>query len=222
MRIGIISRGNYGGRLARTLAQVKGFETSSASAPDDLPDFIEDPSAILDGIDERVFKCDLLFIYTLHPDITPGVLRLAGIHGVKAAIVAGSPALAGSQREISDIAEKYGMHIEVHEICCGMEECGNEVIDEFTSKIGSPRFEITIKGGVIGKVRVVRGAPCGSTWHAAVCLAGTRVADAPAKAGLLVQQYPCRAARGTSGGIHRAAKLHSLAVDRAVRAAGTK
>lgn len=218
MRIGIISRGKYGRRLALTLGQVAGFETSFASVPEDLPAFIEDPSSVLGGIDTQVFVCDLLITYTLHPDITPGVLRLAGEHGVKAVIVAGSPASAGSQRELSDMAAEYGMHIEVHEICCGIVECGNEVIDEFASKIGSPRFEISMKDGVIEKVKVVRGAPCGSTWHAALGLVGTSAGDAPAKAGLLVQQYPCRAARGICGGIHRAAKLHSDAVKTAIDA----
>lgn len=216
MKIGIISRGKYGRRLAQTLDQVTGFETIFAYVPEDLPDFIEDPSGILGGINEPVFGCDLLITYTMHPDITPGVLRLAGEHGVKAVIVAGSPARAGSQRELSDMARKYDLHVEVHEICCGIEECGNEVIYEFASTIGSPRFEITLEDDVIVKVKVVRGAPCGSTWHAALGLVGTPVCDAPAKAGLLVQQYPCRAARGISGGIHRAAKLHSDAVKKAI------
>jgi hypothetical protein len=47
-------------------------------------------------------------------------------------------------------------------------------------------------------------------------LVGTKIKEAPAKGGLLVQQYPCRAIRGTRGGIHKAAKLHKEAVEKAL------
>jgi len=40
------------------------------------------------------------------------------------------------------------------------------------------------------------------------------IEEAPAYAGLLVQQYPCRAVRGTAGGIHKAAQLHKKAVEK--------
>jgi hypothetical protein len=64
-------------------------------------------------------------------------------------------------------------------------------------------------------VEVLRGAPCGSTWHIAKGLVGAGIKDAPAKAGLLVQQYPCRAVRGVKGGIHKAGELHKKAVEMA-------
>jgi hypothetical protein len=47
-------------------------------------------------------------------------------------------------------------------------------------------------------------------------LIGTKVEDAPAKAGLLIQQYPCRAVRGQLGGIHDSAELHKKAMERAL------
>lgn len=89
-------------------------------------------------------------------------------------------------------------------------------MDEFASCFGRPEVKITTKGGIILNVEVVRGAPCGSTWHMAKALEGTSAKDAPAKAGLLVQQYPCRALRGIKGGIHKAAELHKEAVEKAL------
>ena len=73
------------------------------------------------------------------------------------------------------------------------------------------------KNGIISNIKVIRGAPCGSTWHMAENLIGSKTEDAPAKGGLLVQQYPCRAVRGTKGAIHKAAKLHKEAVEKALK-----
>jgi hypothetical protein len=49
-------------------------------------------------------------------------------------------------------------------------------------------------------------------------LIGTKIEDAPARAGLLIQQYPCRAVRGTLGGIHQSAEIHKDAVEKALGA----
>jgi hypothetical protein len=75
-------------------------------------------------------------------------------------------------------------------------------------------LEVTINEDKVEHVKVIRGAPCGSTWHMADGLKGVSLKDAPAKAGLLIQQYPCRAVRGNKGGIHESAKLHKDAVSK--------
>jgi hypothetical protein len=45
------------------------------------------------------------------------------------------------------------------------------------------------------------------------------VEEAPSMAGLFCQQYPCRAVRGTPGGIHTSGDLHKDAMERALRMA---
>jgi len=53
-------------------------------------------------------------------------------------------------------------------------------------------------------------------------LKGTSIIDAPAKAGLLIQQYPCRAVRGNQGCINESAQLHKDAVAKAIEKANLK
>ncbi len=213
--IGVIIRGKYGRRLIENIKKNSDFRISSIELPDSVPEFIDDPGEFLENlnIDKSIFSNDLVIAYTLHPDLTPEIIRLAGENGVGAMIIAGGAARAGGHSEIIELSKKYGMRVEVHEICCDIEKCGNEIVDEFASCFGKPEVKITTKNGLISNVEVVRGSPCGSTWHMAKSLAGTDVEDAPSKAGLIVQQYPCRAVRGIRGGIHKAAELHKKALE---------
>ncbi|MDD5474646.1 MAG: DUF166 domain-containing protein [Candidatus Methanoperedens sp.] len=216
--IGVITRGKYGHRLIENIKKNSDFKVSAIEIPESLPDFIEAPSDFLANLhlDKSIFSHDLIIAYILHPDLTPEIVRLAGEQGARAVIIAGGAARAGGHQELFSLSEKYNMHIEVHEICCDIEKCGDNVVDEFASCFGRPGLKITAKKGIVSNVEVIRGAPCGSTWHMAKGLVGTSVEDAPGKAGLLVQQYPCRALRGIKGGIHKAAKLHKKAVENAL------
>ncbi|VVB85261.1 Thymidylate synthase [uncultured archaeon] len=217
--IGVVTRGKYGRRLIENIKTNSDFSVSSIELPESLPDFIEDPQEFIASLnpDKKVLSSDIVIAYTLHPDITPEIVRLAGESGARAVIIAGGMSGAGGREELDELSKKYDMHIEVHEICCELEKSGNDVVDDFASCFGSPAVKITTKNGVISKVEVLRGAPCGSTWHMAKGLIGSGTKDAPARAGLLVQQYPCRAVRGTRGGIHKAAELHKKAVEKALR-----
>ncbi len=220
--IGVISRGKYGIRLIENIKKNSDFKVSSIELPDELPDFIESPAEYLNGLDfdRQIFSNDLIITYSLHPDLTPEIIRLAGEHGVRALIIAGAPARAGSISEIEKLSLKYNINIQIHEICCNIEQCGNDIIDEFASRFGKPEVSIMQDNGKITGVTVHRGAPCGSTWHMAKELAGTRINDAASRAGLLIQQYPCRAVRGTKGGIHKAAKLHKESIEKAIKECG--
>jgi hypothetical protein len=218
--IGVITRGKYGLRLIENIRKHSEFKVSSLELPETLPDFIEDPSEFVNGLDKSFFSNDLIITYTMHPDITPGIVRLAGQEGAKAVIIAGGLERAGGKDELSDISKKYGIHIEINEICCDIGSSRNNVVKEFISIFGRPHIKVTTKDGLISNIEVIRGAPCGSTWHMAKNLIGSKIHDAPAKGGLLVQQYPCRAIRGTKGGIHKAAKLHKEAVEKALNESG--
>lgn len=217
--IGVVIRGKYGRRLIENIEHNLDVRVSSIEIPESLPDFIEDPQDFVASLNlnRKVLSSDLVIAYVLHPDLTPEIIRLAGESGARAIIIAGGILNAGGREELEILSLKYGMHIEVHEICCEIEKCGNAVVDEFASFSGRPQVKITTKDGLISKVEVIRGAPCGSTQHMAKGLVGSGVKDAPAHAGLLVQQYPCRAQRGIKGGIHKAAQLHKNTVEKALR-----
>jgi hypothetical protein len=220
--IGVIARGKYGLRLIENIKNNSDFKVSSIEIPEELPDFIEAPKDFINGLDpdKSIFSNDLIIAYTLHPDLTPEIIRLAGENGASAVIIAGGAAMAGGGAEIQKLSLKYNIIIRIHEICCDIERCGDKTVDEFASYFGRPEVSITSKNGIITNVRIIRGAPCGSTWHMAKGLIGINTEDAPARAGLLIQQYPCRAQRGIKGGIHKAAKLHKGSIERALEKSG--
>jgi len=195
------------------------FKVSSRELPESLPDFIDSPAEFINAmnLDKTFFSKDLIITYIMHPDLTPEIVRLAGENGARAVIIAGGTAKAGSGDEILNLSKKYDLHIEIHDICCDIGQSNNYIINEFASNFGKPEIEITEKNGIISNIRVIRGAPCGSTLHMAKGLEGSRIEEAPSKGGLLVQQYPCRAIRGTKGGIHKAARLHKEAVEKALK-----
>jgi len=201
-----------------TILRHTDFQVVSVEVPEVLPDFIEDPEEFVKdlNLDPKIFQADLLILYTLHPDLTPEIVRMAGEMGVKAAIIPGGIGRAGSIGELEKIADKYGIHIEVDEICCTLEKCGIPEVDEFAKKLGRPELEVQTKDGRISRVNVLRGSPCGATWHAAEGVVGKSVAEAPSMTGLFCQQYPCRAVRGTPGGIHTSGDLHKDAMEKAL------
>lgn len=218
MLVGVVKRGKYGERLIETIRNRTDFQVVSAEVPQFLPDFIEDPREFVKGLnlDFRVFAADLMILYTFHPDLTPEIVRLAGSRGVKAVIIPGGIGRAGSIGELERIAEKYNIHIEVDEICCTLEECGVPAVDEFAKRLGKPELQVETRDGRISAVNVLRGSPCGATWHAATGLVGKTVDEAPSMTGLFCQQYPCRAVRGGPGGIHTSGDVHKDAMERAL------
>lgn len=218
MRVGVVARGKYGERLIETIKERTDFDVTSTTVPEFLPDFIEDPEEFVDQLDlnPEVFSSDLIITYSLHPDVTPELIIRAGKAGCKVVIIPGGLARAGSVPELQKIADRYGIYVEVDEICCTLEKCGVEALDQFAEKLGRPEIEVEVKEGCIAAVKVICGSPCGSTWHMARDVVGQRVKDAPPRAGLLCQMYPCRAVRGGDGGIHASADLHKYAMEKAL------
>ncbi|MEA3293710.1 MAG: DUF166 domain-containing protein [Euryarchaeota archaeon] len=219
LSIGVVTRGKYGIRLLDTITQYTGFTATSVSIPIILPKFIDDPASFVNGmgLNEKVLSSDLILTYSLHPDITPEVVLRAARAGSKAVLIPGGRSRAGDPCQLRRISEQYHIKLVIEEICCEIRDDTDSTINEFNSILGSPLLEVWVDDGIISDVRVIRGAPCGSTWWMAEQLKGVLVDEAPAKAGLLIQQYPCRAIRGTLGGIHRSAQLHKKAVEDAIR-----
>jgi len=219
LSIGVITRGKYGRRLLDTLAAHTKFKVTSADIPKTLPNLIDEPAPFVDNLDldTAVLSSDLLITYSLQPDITPEITRRAARSGAKAVIIPGSWSNAGDPWELERISKQYGTRILVEDICCEIGEDADLTVNKFASVLGRPLLEVQVVDGKVSDVKVICGAPCGSTWWMAEQLKGVPVSEAPARAGLLVQQYPCRAVRGTRGGIHRSAELHKQAVEDAIR-----
>jgi hypothetical protein len=213
--IGVITRGKYGHRLIEAIKEHSDFSVVTADLPEFVTLFIEDPDEFLEAInfDQRVFSAEIVITYSLHPDLTYSIAKLAAGAGVRSLIIPGGPSRA-SVHELNKISEASGMDIEVHEICCTLEP--NDFNRPFADIFGSPVLKVKTKDGKISDVEVIKGSPCGSTWYMAKEIVGVPVKDAPPKAGLLIQHYPCRAARGDLGGIHESGELHKQAFIKAV------
>lgn len=213
--IGVITRGKYGHRLIETVREHSDLSIVTADLPEFVPVFIEEPDEFLESLnfDRRVFSAEIIITYSLHPDLTSAIAKLAAEAGVRSLIVPGGPSRA-SIPELKKISEVSGMDIEVDEICCSLEP--NDFNRPFAELFGSPILKVKTQDGKIADVKVIKGAPCGSTWYMAKEIVGMEVKDAPPKSGLLIQHYPCRATRGELGGIHESGELHKQAFIKAL------
>lgn len=209
IKIGVIIRGKYGNRLIDAIKLKPNFKLFIAKIPKELPDFIEDPDEFLDEINFNfdVFKAEIIISYALHPDINLEIAEIAGMKNVNALIITKGESLFG---ELEKISKKYGIFIEVDSVCCSIKE--RPETKKFTQYFGTPAFKIKTDKDKIIKVEVVRCAPCGATEHVANNLIGVSIKDAPSKAGLLCQHYPCYAVRGIKKGIHESAEIHKQAM----------
>jgi len=86
---------------------------------------------------------------------------------------------------------------------------------------GAPAFAVEVVGGKIARIEVLRGAPCGATWDAALRVIDMPVEEAAVRIGLEVQ-YFCVAdpsdwdpISGKSA-VHFAGDVHKSALARAL------
>src|SRR5664279_2620939 len=120
--IGVITRGKYGHRLIETVKEHSDFSVVTADLPEFVPVFIEEPDEFMESInfDRRVFSAEIVITYSLHPDLTSSIAKLAAKAGVRSLIVPGGPSRA-SIPELNKLSEASGMNIDVDEICCSLE-----------------------------------------------------------------------------------------------------
>jgi hypothetical protein len=79
---------------------------------------------------------------------------------------------------------------------CSLEATGDPCIDDFASKFGKPQLVIKADR-YIKKVKVLRGAPCGSTNYIAKGLWSTPSEEAELVAAHKLHNYPCNASTST-------------------------
>ena len=121
-------------------------------------------------------KCDLVLSLGLPQELQMLIPSIAKRSRAKAVIVAvDDPRWVppGLRRQISDELEDLGIAYAFPKPLCELMKTGNKYIDEFAEYFGKAKLEIEVKGGVIRHVKVIRGAPCGSTWYIAEKLIGS-------------------------------------------------
>jgi hypothetical protein len=86
---------------------------------------------------------------------------------------------------------------------------------------GFPAFSVDVVDNRISRIEVVRGAPCGATWDAALRVAGLPVDEAAVRIGLVVQ-YFCVADPSAwdpisgKSPVHLAGEFHKAALKKAM------
>lgn len=208
MKIFILSSGEYGSKIVNGIA-THGFASNIIGihefpSADDLPEFIDDISSY---IPENIPESDLIIAVGLYGDINmviPEVVKKSGAKSVIAPIYHPKQLPLGLQNEIINELDD-NTTIVFPKPFCGLTPIGDEFIDKFTEVFGRPKFEIetdseseeTDLDSNISSIKVIRGAPCGSSWFIAENLNGVSVKDAEFEANNKLHNFPCVASMAT-------------------------
>lgn len=165
--------------------------------PEALPEIVENPEEIVRDFDLDG-DWDLVLFLGESPSafvLLPEIMKQVSAKAVIAPADDYSWLPKGLERQIRADVEALGKAIVIPRTFCTLTRSSFPAIDEFARYFGSPELKMEIEGGLVKTVEVLRGSPCGSTGHAARMLPGTRIEEAPRRAAILVQTYPCLASR---------------------------
>jgi len=110
----------------------------------DLPAVIDDPAPYLPRILPHV---DVLLAIGLHPDLLA--------------------ALPSLRNELQHSLDDLGVESAFPKPFCSLDATGSGLVESFVRRyqIGRPVIEVSLLGNRISEARVIRSAPCGSTWY---------------------------------------------------------
>ena len=210
IEVTVLLRGDWGERTASTLSSL-GIKVKTIHLSESVPLIIEEPEGTVPPLNG-----DVAISYALHPQLNLEVVRMACEGGLEAAILVGGPSFLPP--EAFEIANGSGVKILNPPLCCLMEDIDADTpaLKKLIERAGLPILRVDVERGIVKNVKVLRSAPCGSTYYMAENLPGTPIDEAPQKASLLVSYYPCRAPSGKEKGIHTSSELHAEAIRRAI------
>jgi NAD-dependent dihydropyrimidine dehydrogenase PreA subunit len=204
MRIFILSSGEYGFKIVNGIA-THGFAANILGihefpSSENLPEFIED---ISEYVPDNIPESDLIIAVGMIGDINmviPEVAKISGAKSIIAPIYRPQQLPYGLQNEIKSKLDK-NVTIIFPKPFCGLTPIGDEFIDKFAEVFGKPKLKIKTDSSSeeidansnIFSVKVIRGAPCGSTWFVAENIEGVPVKDAEFEANNKLHNFPCSA-----------------------------
>ena len=242
MRILALVHGQYGKRILGHLREraPAGWQIHSLSAPRALPLIVDEPA---DYLPPRLPPADLvLHMAETSPaaQLLPGLVELSGAQAAIAPLDHPAWIPPGLRRQLERELGALGATIVFPEPFCSLTATGyamgrerreveHPMVAQFARHFGRPSVavELTSAGERIAQVRVLRGAPCGSTHHTAERLYGMPVAKAIPQAGLICMQYPCLASMqpmlteaGVETVMHTSGKIFNAELEQALARAG--
>jgi len=188
---------------------------------------LDDVDALEGYLPPRIPECDLVLSLGLPSELQSLVPSIAKKAGAKAAIIAVDDpnwVPPGLRSQMSEEMEEAGIACVFPKPLCGLDKVGNPYIDEFAEQFGRAVLKIRVEDGVIRRVDVVRGSPCGSTWYIAEKLVGVPVEPREALWEELAKAhhvYPCLASMQNDPEIgdtilHKSQYIIREAVERAI------
>ncbi len=179
------------------------FDLQVVSVDGPIPALLDDSSEYLPSD----FEADLVLDYLKHPDLSHDLAVMCKNRGIP---------LIGS-------GKKFRMEgAFTPRICCALSRNGR--LGQYGERFGAPEFAVEIEGETIRKITVLRGAPCGASWHAAARLEGSSIEEAASRIGLEVQFFCTADPSGWDpmygkSPVHLAAEIHSAALCKAIESA---
>jgi hypothetical protein len=206
MKILAIVQGNYGKRMAEAWQEhgPPQWEIETLEITSSLPTMMEDPSEFLP---RDIPKADLVISLGEHPgvaDLLPAIVKAAEARAVIAPVDNRAWLPPGLAKQVEKTLQKMGVPIVFPVTFCALQEgdSDNPFIQEFARLFGCPEVEITVEADRVKEARVIRSAPCGSTYFVAEELKGTKTQDAEEKSGILHHNYPCLATMNVDWQFH--------------------
>jgi hypothetical protein len=226
LRLLVFTQGRYGERILDNIRfrAPKHWIITHELLPGDLPPMIDEPNDFISSL-AADRDPDLVLFMGESPSafsLLPSIMKRVSAEILIAPVDDYSWLPLGLERQIGSELEERGVRSVFPRTFCTLAPEGEKYIDEFTRVFGSPQLIVEADGDEVKSVDVLRGAPCGSTWQMADKLAGTKVNEAAAKAGTLVQIYPCFASRKVErflgdSPIHMAGHIAGKALEKALR-----
>ena len=189
-----------------------------------LPTMMEDPSEFLP---QNIPKADLVISLGEHPgvaELLPDIVKAAGARAVIAPVDNRAWLPPGLAKQVEKDLQKMDVPVVFPVTFCALQEGDSDdpLITEFARHFGVPAVEIAVEADRVKETRVIRSAPCGSTYFVADELKGTKVMDAEEKSGILHHNYPCLATMNVDWQfndtlMHRAGYFTKQAVHRALK-----
>ncbi|MCK5587280.1 MAG: thymidylate synthase [Candidatus Lokiarchaeota archaeon] len=231
MRIYVLhSYGEYVNRFVETLAthspslaaSIIGIEELSK----DLPSFVEDVSPYLP---DNMLESDLLIVLGVHPDILASLSQIIEKTGATAVIVPLEDPIwcpLGLQKQIESDLEEIKVEYSFPKPFCSLQpDKATPIINEFIelAKMGMPIVEINIDNELFSEdCRVLRSAPCGSTYYVIDNLKAKHISDVEQDVPKYHHSYPCTASMAMDNVLgdtimHRAIYMILAAVKNAMR-----
>jgi hypothetical protein len=226
MKILAVVQGNYGKRMAETWQKYgpASWEVEILEITSSLPTMMENP---LEFLPHNIPTADLVISLGEHPgvaELLPAIVNASGARAVIAPVDNRAWLPPGLAKQVERALQKMGVPMISPVTFCTLQEdaAHHPLMREFARSFGAPEIEITVENDHVKEVRVIRCAPCGSTYFVAEGLKGTRVQDAEEKSGILHHNYPCLATMNVDWQfhdtlMHRAGYFTKQAVNRALK-----